>query len=259
MRLLPEDYQFIELIQKEVSEFSSIPLEIKPDRVNSIITDAAKYFYEWHPQAIERKHFLILANDIIKARENGMQSVMKLPDPIKFVFRTRRSNGYSSLSSAAYLSSPLLSLNRFNGGGASVGGGSGFGNFGSQRDMVSTTLALYEYQTLNSLSNNNRGISHSFSELTHQITFLSDVDNDVVLECGVRIPVSDMYGDLWFKQYVVGKSLESLGRIVGTYDHRYVGGVTINWSEWKSDGKEMVEKVEEMLKTFNSNNFIITK
>lgn len=253
MRLLPEDYEFIELIQREVSEHSAIPLEIKPDRVKTIIGDCAKYFYEWHPQAIERKHLIVLRSDIENAKSDGFNAVLKLPDAIKFIYRIRRTNGYSNLIQARYLSSPLMGLNRFNSMTNSIGG------LGTQRDFVSTTLAMYEFQTKNSMSHNNRGVSHSWSELSNNITFLSDVDNDLVLECGVRIPITNLYSDLWFKMYVVGYCLQSLSRIVGTYDHRYVGGVTINWSEWKTDGEKMVEKVEEELKIYNTNNFIITR
>lgn len=253
MRLLPEDYEFIELIQREVSEHSAIPLEIKPDRVKTIIGDCAKYFYEWHPQAIERKHLIVLRSDIENAKSDGLNAVLKLPDAIKFVYRIRRTNGYSNLIQARYLSSPLMGLNRFNSMTNSIGG------LGTQRDFVSTTLSMYEFQTKNAMSHNNRGVSHSWSELSNNITFLSDVDNDLVLECGVRIPITNLYSDLWFKMYVVGYCLQSLSRIVGTYDHRYVGGVTINWSEWKTDGEKMVEKVEEELKIYNTNNFIITR
>lgn len=257
MRLLPEDYQFIELIQSEVSEHSAIPLEIKPDKVKTIIGDAAKYFYEWHPQACERKHFLVKRSDIINATVGNINSILKLPEAIKFIFRIRRADSSTILSEASYLRSPLMGMSRFSGGGVSgLGGG---GSIGSPQDMVSITLSMYEHQTLNSLSSGNRGVAHGWSELTNQITFLSDVDNDLVIECGVRIPITNLYNDRLFKEYVKGQCLQSLSRIVGTFEHRYVGGVTINWAEWKSDGKEMVEKAEEELKIYNTNNFIIHK
>lgn len=254
MRLLPEDYQFIELIQKEISEHSAIPLVITPDKVRTIIGDAAKYFYEWHPHACERKHFLILASEINSARKDKMNAIVKLPEAIKFIYRLRKSNSSTAISEAAYLNSPLMGMSRFN----SLGG-SGLMGGGSMNDIVSVTLSMYEHQTMDSLSNNNRGVSHGWSELTNQITFLSDVDHNLMAECGVRIPITNLYNDRLFKEYVEGKCLQSLSRIVGTFDHKYIGNVTLNWSELKSDGKEMVEKVEEELKTYNTNNFIITR
>lgn len=259
MRLLPEDYKFIEYIQEEVSDASNIALEIKPDRIKTIMGEAAKYFYEWHPQAIQRKHFLLKRSDIEKARADKMNSVMKLPDAVKFVFRIRKASSVSVLSEASYLRSPLMGMNRF----SSMGMG-GIGNLGSTSrygaaDMTSVTLSMYEFQTYNSLSNNNRGVAHNWSEFTNEIAFMSDVDHDLVIECGVRVPITSLYSDRLFRQYVVGKSLESLSRIIGTYDYRLVGNVTINWGDLKSDGKEMVEKVEEELRGYNTGSFIITR
>ncbi len=262
MRLLTEDYKFIEYIQEEVSDASNMALEIKPDRIKSIIGESAKYFYEWHPQAVQRKHFLVKRSDIDKARADRMNSKIKLAEAIKFIFRIRKANSATALSEASYLRSPLMGMNRFSsnmgmGMGLSEGGFGGGMSGGS--DMVSTALAMYEFQTFQSLSNGNRGVAHNWSEFTNEITFLSDVDYDIVLECGVRVPITSLYDDRLFRQYVVGKSLESLSRIIGTYDFRLVGGVTVNWGDLKSDGKEMVEKVEEELKGYNTGSFIITR
>lgn len=264
MRLLPQDYEFIEYIQEEVSDASNLALEIKPDRIKTIIGEAAKWFYEWHPQAVQRKHFLVKRSDIDAARTDKLNSVMKLPDAVKFVFRIRKANSATVLSEATYLRSPIMGMNRFSTnmgmgmGLAGVNGGLGNGRVGGM-DMVTTTLAMYEFQTFQSLSNNNRGVAHNWSEFTNEIAFMSDVDYDLVIECGVRVPITSLYSDRLFRQYVVGKSLESLSRIIGTYDFRLVGNVTVNWGDLKSDGKEMVEKVEEEVKGYNSGSFIITR
>lgn len=260
MRLLQEDYAFIELIQEEISEHTAIPLSIQPNRVMRIIKDSAKYFYEWHPQAIERKHFYIKKSDIDKARQDGMNASIQLSDAIKFIYKIRKSNSALGLSEASYLNNGVYGMGRFGGG---MGGmnDAPMGSMGGrgQQNALGMALSMYEFQSIQSISSNNRGVAHSWSELTHRINFLSDVDMDIVLECGVEIPVSNMYGDRLFTQYVRGKCLESLAKIIGTYDFKLVGNTSINWADLKTDGKEYIDEVKEELKIFNSNNFIITQ
>ncbi len=257
-RLLPEDYKFIELIQQEITEHSAIPLEIKPDRIKSIILDSANWFYEWHPQAVVRQQYLLKREDIEKAKNGNITAIIKIPEAIKFVFRVRKANGGTTLSQAKYLRNPLYGMNRFL-GSMTTGGMTLGGSMTGGVDALSHVLNLYEYQTINSISQNNRGVAHDFSELSNQISFPSNVESDLVLEVGVRVPISEMYNDLLFKKHVKGKSLESLAKIIGTYDFKLVGGVAINWDGLKSDGEKMYENVEEEIKGYNSSSFIISR
>ncbi|BAV39302.1 hypothetical protein BPT24_177 [Tenacibaculum phage pT24] len=260
MKLLPEDFRFIEIIQQEISEHCAVPLVISPERIKTIIKDCAEWFYEWHPNAVQRNHYLIKYDDILKAREGKFASTIKVPEAIKFVFRVRKADGgFSKTTEARYLRNPLYAMNRFMGSmhtrGMSLNGGVQGRNF----DMVQQVISLYEFQTLHSISSANRGVAHDFSEFSNEITFLSNVTGDIMLECGVRVPITELYSNHHFKMYVKGFALQSLSRILGTFDYKYIGDVAINFDALKTDGEKLEEKVESEIKGFNSSSFIMTR
>lgn len=261
MRLLPEDYAFIERIQSDISEDLAIPLEIKPERILKIIENSAYHFYEWHPQATERHHFMIKRSEIDAAKKpNEINASVKLPSSIKFIYRLHRCDGNMTANAEAkYLSNPMMNLDRFgslNGSMSGVNLGNGFR--GDAPGMVDVALSLYEYATIQGISNSSRGISHDWSEISHKLTFYTQDFADIVVEAGVQVPITNLYSDALFRQHVQGKAMVSLARILGTYDFKLVGDVSVNWQDIKEDGKELIEKVEAQLTTYNSNNFILT-
>lgn len=263
MKLLPEDYAFIERIQSDISEDLAIPLEIKPERILKIIEDSAHYFYEWMPAAIIRKMFMIKRSDIDAARDinQTIESTIELPHSIKFIYRIHRLDGnMTAAAEAKYLSNPLMNLDRFGALNGSMSGTTLGGSGGASQapGMVDVALSLYEYATLQHISNSSRGISHNWSEITSQLTLYTQDFADIVIEAGYHVPVTKLYGNPLFRQYVKGHCMVSLARIIGTYDFKLVGDVSINYADMKEDGKELITEVKEELKTMNTNNFILT-
>jgi len=57
----------------------------------------------------------------------------------------------------------------------------------------------------------------------------------------------EIYNHEWIKKWVIAKTKILWGSITGKYDAELVGGVKINYSDFKSEGKEEIENLEEEL------------
>ena len=59
--------------------------------------------------------------------------------------------------------------------------------------------------------------------------------------------VDQIFNHEWIKRYVIAKTKVLWGEITGKYDADLVGGVKINYSNFKDEGKEELEKLDEEL------------
>jgi len=57
----------------------------------------------------------------------------------------------------------------------------------------------------------------------------------------------EIYNHEWIKKWVIANTKVLWGNITGKYDADLVGGVKINYSTFKDEGKEEIEKLEEEL------------
>ena len=61
----------------------------------------------------------------------------------------------------------------------------------------------------------------------------------------MRLRLQDLYKNYYFFRYVIGLGLKSMATIIGTYDFKLAGGVSINWSRFNDMGENEITKVEE--------------
>ena len=59
--------------------------------------------------------------------------------------------------------------------------------------------------------------------------------------------VDQIYNHEWIKRYAIAKTKVLWGQITGKYDADLVGGVKINYDNFKSEGNDEIEKLEEEL------------
>jgi len=260
MKLLPLDYAFIEGIQQEISSYSAVPLELPAVRIAKHIQKAAKWFYRWHPMAIQEGKYLIKLSDLrakMQTPERGKVAAVTLPDSIQYVYNIHKSRSSQTMVEAKYLRDPLSSLNRFSmhTGNSSIG----TNGIGSRPDMLSSTLSMYEFSMYNQMTSAGRGISHDWNEYTHRINFLSDVDSDLMLEVGYRVPITALYAEDYFENFVIGSCLKSLATIIGTHDYKLIGNVSVNFDQLRTEGEAMLEEVKTDVKGLNTNSFMFSK
>lgn len=107
----------------------------------------------------------------------------------------------------------------------------------------------------------NYPISYDYSRLNNKLFLKGSLDSnpDFLLDCDIRLPKEALYElDLFFN-YVEGKARQQLSNIVNTFKIPLPGNAEIDYESIRSDGKEMVEKVEEEVKSMRGgSDFFLT-
>jgi hypothetical protein len=63
-----------------------------------------------------------------------------------------------------------------------------------------------------------------------------------------QIPIEDAYNDTIVIEWMIAKSKMSLARILGAFNYNLLGGVTINFEQWRTEGQEELERIREKIK-----------
>jgi hypothetical protein len=92
-------------------------------------------------------------------------------------------------------------------------------------------------------------INHDFNPNTHRlvITGRTPVQSLFVLALD-HIPEEEAYEDTIVFEWMIAKAKISLARILGAFNYNLVGGVTINYEQWKTEGVEMINDLKEKIK-----------
>jgi hypothetical protein len=89
-------------------------------------------------------------------------------------------------------------------------------------------------------------LAFTFNENTKRLFIKGrDPQYDVVIRYAAKIPEEKLYDDFYFQRYVTAKAKISLANILGTYAFNLIGGVSINYSDIKADGKEELTEIKE--------------
>jgi hypothetical protein len=75
---------------------------------------------------------------------------------------------------------------------------------------------------------------------------------NLFLDTYVKIEESKLYDDWYFQRYVTAQSKISLGRILGTFTFNLPGGITIDASSMRDEGKEEIEQIKTKIDEENS-------
>ena len=97
-----------------------------------------------------------------------------------------------------------------------------------------------------------KGLRFDYNPYSKILVFLGRVESNLVLSTLCRIPVQSLYNDIRFRKYVVGKAMSRLHKILGTFGFHYPGNVELNLDELETQGKEIVDAIEEEIKGSSS-------
>jgi hypothetical protein len=111
--------------------------------------------------------------------------------------------------------------------------------------IIEAVCKLVEGQAMESILN--KGLPFSFNNSTHSLTFMSDIQHSLLLECVCNVHIENLYNDDLFIRHVIARVKQELRRKIGSHTIQLPGDVTINVDEL-CNNIEDVEKVEELLK-----------
>lgn len=246
MKLEAADAEFINYCIDEITEGGMLPFTIPPAAFPRIIRDCALWFYRECEEATEEKWFCIKKEDLIFDQNNKS---ITLPDSIEAVIDIKQSNGATQFKTLAkFMYNPIMYTASSNmlGGGASGGFNNPYRMTDRSVGFEETITKMYEASLLKTILT--KGIRFNYNPFSHTLNFLGEVNSDIVLSTLTRVPLTALYNNIRFRQYVVAKACVKLKRILNTFDFQYPGEVKINIDELEAMGKETIEKIEEEIK-----------
>lgn len=247
------DYMFIQRIIKELTQTCAINLPMQVDAIPPLILQAAQYFWENCDQAIEERWYCLPRKEFIKC---GANMIAKLPPQILSV------NGvYKTTDSFAYGVLGDFSLERMllnNSAIASGVGGSLSDVYGSGGgyNLTDVTAALYEVQQYEYMFDT--PLTYNYNQYSNELVILGALRNsDLMLNVYKRVKLQDLYKSYYFFRYCVCLGLRSMGQILGTFEFKLPGGVTLNYSRWNDIADNEMEKIDEWIQKNHAADYFI--
>lgn len=252
------DAEFINYCISDITEDGMLPFTLPPQAFPRIIRDAALWFYRNCEDSTQERWYGIRRKDLF--HDKASNKFIRLPDQIEAVIDIKQVNsceGFKVL--ARFLREPIMYASSSNvlgnGGSALMGASNPYRLADRSAALEEAFTRMYEYSMYKTLLL--KGIRFDYNPFSHILNFLGKVDNDIVLSTLCRIPIQSMYGDIRFRQYVIGTAMMRLKKILNAFGFTYPGEVTINFEEYETNGKELVEKVQEEIKATSSASDII--
>lgn len=239
------DYQFIQRIIQELTQSCALPLPIPPSAIPPLIYQAASYFWENYDFASEQRYYCIRNKDIIRC---GPNNIIKLPQQIISVCGVYKTTDTFNFGVLGDFSLERIILNN-SVLAAGVGGSlSDVWGQGTGYNLTDVTAALYEVQTYKAMFD--VPLTYNYNMYSNQLNIMGALRNaEIILECFVRCKIQDLYKLYYFFRYCVCLGLRSMSTIMGTFEFKLPGGITINYSRFQDMASEEMDRIDEWIKS----------
>ena len=249
------DYQFIQRIIQELTQSCALNLPIPASAIPPLILQAAQYFWDNCDQAIEERYYCLPNSQF---RRCGPNSLVKLPPQIISVFGVYKTTNQYSYGVMGDFSLERMILN--NSALASGSGGSLSDVFGSGAgyNLTDVTAALYEVSTYEAMFD--APLTFNYNQYSNELIILGALgSSDLILQVFKRCKIQDLYKSYYFLRYCVCLGLRSMATIMGTFEFKLPGGITINYSVWREQAEQEMEKIDEWInKNHGTDYFFMT-
>lgn len=237
------DYQFIQRVQNEVTQSCALPFAVPAERIPEYIVQAAQWFWANVDQSVEERAYAIKKEDICKG--NVINKIIQLPPQIMGVFgcyRLQEQLKYAAMGDFSIERMMLSSYSMFGGAGI-IGGGLGLTG-GTGYTLSDVMMSLYEIDTFDQMLN--PPLTYNFNEYSSKLVLLGDVGySDILVQCMVRCRIQDLYNSYYFFRLVVCFCKRALNNIVGIWDFKYPGNVTLNIDKLVDQANDEIEEIKE--------------
>lgn len=252
------DYKFIQRIVQELTQSCALPLPVPAAAIPSLILQAADYFYENYDNAVEERYYFLPYSEITKC---GLNKLVTLPERIVSVFgvyKTDQSNYH--MRGDFSLERMVLNNNASFGGYGMSGYSNGInGNQQMGYNLMDSIATLYEISTYQSVLE--YPITFDYNNYSNVLSLLGELNgSNLIIHCYIRCRLQDLYKSHYFFRYCVALGLRSMSTILGTFDYKLPGGITLNHDAFAQRAESEIDKIEEWIKSqhspdyfFNSN------
>lgn len=237
------DYMFVQRIIQELTQSCALDLPIPASAIPPLIIQAAQFFWQNDDRAVEERWYCLPNSEFIK---NGPNAIAKLPSQIISVFGCYKADSNFSYAAMGDFSLERMILN--NSALAAGAGGSLSDVFGSGTgyNLTDVTAALYEVSTYKALFDS--PLTYNYNEFSNDLIVLGALGcSNIILQTWQRCKIQDLYKDYYFFRYCVCLGKLSMGTIMGTFEFKLPGGVTLNYNKFEDSAREEMQHIEEWL------------
>lgn len=237
------DYQFIQRIIQELTQSCALPLPIPASAIPPLILQAAQYFWENYDFAVEERYWCIKNSDFMKC---GPNNTVKLPPQIISVFGVYKTTDSFNYGIMGDFSLERMILN--NSALASGAGGTLSDVFGSGTgyNLTDVTGALYEVATYKAMFD--APLTYNYNPYSNQLVILGALGHsDLILQTFQRCKIQDLYKLYYFFRYCVCLGLRSMATIMGSFEFKLPGGITINYQRFHDMATEEMQQIDEWI------------
>lgn len=249
------DYQFIVRVQKEVTGSCALPFAMPVERIPEYIIQAAQWFWWNVDQSLEERMYVIPNSEICKCNE--LNKIIQLPEQIQNVhgcFKLQKDMRYGAMGDFSLERMMMSTYSLFGGVGTIANGFSGTAGM-TGFSLTDVITSMFEIDTFN--QNLNAPLSYNYNENSHKLVLLGDLGHsDLLINCWKRCRIQDLYGNYYFFRLVVAFCKRNLSTIYGTWEFKFPGGVTINYSMYSDQADNEIEKIEEWAEKNHTVDFI---
>lgn len=235
------DYQFIQRLIQELTQSCALPLPVPAAAIPPLILQAAQYFWENYDGALEERYFCLRNSDFNKC---GPNLTVKLPPQIISVFGVYKTTDSFNYGVLGDFSLERMILN--NSALASGVGGQVSDIFGSGAgyNLTDMTASLYEISTFKAMFDT--PLTFNYNAYSNELVILGALGySDLILQCFLRCKIQDLYKLYYFFRYCVCLGKKSMATILGTYEYKMPGNVTINYSRFEDSADAEMDKIDE--------------
>ena len=237
------DYMFIQRIIQELTQSCALPIPVPANAIPPLILQAAQHFWETDDQSVEERYFCLPNREFNKC---GPNNTAKLPQQIISVFGVYKTTDRWSFGALGDFSLERIVMNN-----SALAGGVGgqltdvFGS-GTGYNLTDITAALYEVQTYKSMFD--VPLTFNYNQYSNELIVLGSLGNsDLILQCFTRCRIQDLYKNYYFFRYCVCLGMRSMSTIMGTFEFKLPGGVTINVSRFHDMATEEMQQIDEYI------------
>ena len=239
------DYQFTQRIIQDLTQSCALPLPIPAAAIPPLIIQAAQYFWENYDLAVEERYYCIKNSDFCKC---GPNRTIKLPERIISVFGV-----YKTTDNFNYGVLGDFSLERLIMNNSIMASGIGgrltdvFGN-GDGYNLVDVMGAMYEVSTYQGMFE--APLTFNYNPYSNKLVILGALDySDLIIQCFLRCKIQDLYKLYYFFRYCVCLGKKSMATILGTFEYKLPGGITLNYSRFEDSADQEMDKIDEWIKS----------
>lgn len=247
------DYMFIQRIIKELTQTCAINLPMDASAIPPLIMQAAQYFWENDDQSIEERWYCLPFREFKRC---GANMLTKLPPQIlsvNGVYKTTDSFSYGQMGDFSLERMVLNNAALASGVGGSLSDVFGTGN---GYNLTDVTAALYEVQTYEYLFD--APLTYNYNQYSNELVILGALGHsDLMLNVYKRLKLQDLYKSYYFFRYCVCLGLRSMATILGTFEFKLPGGITLNYSIWRDMANEEMDKIAEWIQKNHAADYFI--